>query len=81
MAWAERMGIHFQYIQPGNPQQNADFARYNRTVRQEWLYQNIFKAIEEAQEQATKWVWTYNHDRPNMAIGGTTLAMKLKMAA
>jgi len=35
----------------------------------------------EAQEQATNWLWTYNNDRPNMAIGGITPAMKLKLAA
>jgi hypothetical protein len=46
-----------------------------------WLDQNIFETIEEAQEQATKWLWTYKNDRPNMAIGGITPAMKLKMAA
>jgi len=47
----------------------------------EWLDQNIFETIEEAQSQATEWLWTYNNDRPNMAIGGITPAMKLKMAA
>ena len=52
-----------------------------RTVRHEWLDQNIFETIEEIQDQATKWLWTYNNDRPNMAIGGITPAMKLKMAA
>ena len=94
MAWAERMGIHIQYIQPGKPQQNAYIERYNRTVRHEWLDQNIFETIEEAQEQATNWLWAYNNpshglqanhcravDRPNMAIGGITPAMKLKLAA
>ena len=81
MAWAERMDIHIQYIQPGKPQQNAYIERYNQTVRHEWLDQNIFETIEEAQEQATDWLWTYNNDRPNMAIGGITPAMKLKMAA
>jgi putative transposase len=45
MAWAERMGIHIQYIQPGKPQQNAYIERYNRTVRHEWLDQNIFETI------------------------------------
>jgi len=55
--------------------------RYNRTVRHEWLDQNIFETIQEAQEQATRWLWTYNNDRPNMAIGGITPAMKLKQAA
>lgn len=73
--------IVIQHIQPGKPQQNADIERYNRTVRHEWLAQNIFETIEEAQEQATKWLWTYNNDRPNMAIGGITPAMKLKQAA
>ena len=81
LAWAERMGVHIQYIQPGKPQQNAYIERYNRTVRHEWLDQNIFETIEEAQEQATKWLWTYNNDRPNMALGGITPAMKLKHAA
>ena len=70
MAWAAKMGIHIQYIQPGKPQQNAYIERYNRTVRHEWLDQNIFETIEEAQSQATKWLWTYNNDRPNMTIGG-----------
>jgi len=79
--WAENLGIHIKHIQPGKPQQNAYIERYNRTVRHEWLDQNIFETIQEAQEQATKWLWTYNNDRPNMAIGGITPAMKLKQAA
>ncbi|MEJ6610538.1 MAG: IS3 family transposase [Paracoccaceae bacterium] len=81
MRWAEKRGISIAYIQPGKPQQNAYIERYNRTVRHEWLDQNIFETIEEAQDQATEWLWTYNNDRPNMAIGGITPAMKLKMAA
>ncbi|MBU2865736.1 integrase core domain-containing protein, partial [Pacificibacter marinus] len=54
---------------------------YNRTVRGEWLGQYIFETIEEAQDQATEWLWTYNNERPNMGIGGITPAMKLKTAA
>jgi len=81
MASAAKRGIHIQYIRPGKPQQNAYIERYNRTVRHEWLDQNIFRSVEEAQEQATNWLWTYNNDRPNMGIGGITPAMKLKMAA
>lgn len=81
LAWAEKQGVNLNHIQPGQPQQNAYIERYNRTVRHEWLDQNIIESIEEAQNDATKWLWTYNNDRPNMGIGGITPAMKLKMAA
>ena len=81
MAWAEKHNIRLEYIQPGKPQQNAYIERYNRTVRGEWLGQFIFETIEEAQDQATEWLWTYNNERPNMGIGGMTPAMKLKAAA
>ena len=60
---------------------NAYIERYNRTVRHEWLDQYIIESIEEAQDFATQWLWTYNNDRPNMGIGGITPAQKLKMAA
>jgi putative transposase len=36
---------------------------------------------EEAQQIATEWLWTYNHERPNMGIGGITPAQKLQLAA
>jgi putative transposase len=81
LEWAERHAITIQHIQPGQPQQNAYIERYNRTVRHEWLDQYIIETIEEAQDFATQWLWTYNNDRPNMAIGGMTPAQKLKMAA
>jgi len=81
MEWAEKRNVRLEYIQRGKPQQNAYIERYNRTVRGEWLGQNLFEAIEEAQHQATEWLWTYNNERPNMGIGGMTPAMKLKTAA
>jgi putative transposase len=78
-AWAEKYGITLLFIQPGNPQQNAYVERYNRTVRYDWLNQYIFTTIEEVQNAATKWLWTYNNERPNMAIGGITPKQKLAM--
>jgi putative transposase len=81
IAWAANRGIRIQYIQPGKPQQNAYVERYNRTVRHEWLDQHIIESIEEAQDYATQWLWTYNNERPNMGIGGITPAQKLKLAA
>ena len=81
LAWAEQRRISIRHIQPGKPQQNAYVERYNRTVRHEWLDQHIIESIEEAQDYATEWLWTYNNERPNMGIGGITPAQKLKLAA
>ena len=79
--WAERKEIQIQYIQPGKPQQNAYVERYNRTVRYDWLNQYLFESIEQVQHYATKWLWTYNHERPNMALGGITPKQKLALVA
>lgn len=78
--WAEKAGIALMYIQPGKPQQNAYVERYNRTVRTEWLGRHYFESIEEVQDHATRWLWTYNNERPNMGIGGITPVQKLKAA-
>lgn len=79
--WAVKHNIEINYIQPGNPQQNAYVERFNRTVRYDWLNQDIFEDLEEVQEKATRWLWHYNNERPNMAIGGITPIQKLKLAA
>ena len=79
--WAEQKGIELLFIQPGNPQQNAYIERYNRTVRYDWLGQYLFRSIDEVQGHATRWLWTYNNERPNMGIGGITPKQKLALAA
>ena len=78
LTWAEGHGILIEHIQPGKPQQNAYVERYNRMVRYDWLRQTLFESVEEVQESATRWLWTYNHERPNMGI---TPMQKLARAA
>ena len=70
-----------QRVQPRNPHQNAYIECCNRTVRYDWLAQRLFDSIEHVQLSATRWLWTYNHERPNMAIGGITPMQKFAMAA
>lgn len=81
LTWAEQRGIQINHIQPGKPQQNAYVERYNRTVRYAWLARTLFDSIEQVQEKATRWLWTYNHERPNMALGGITPIQKLALVA
>ena len=79
LIWAEKRGIIIQHIQPGQPQQNAYIERYNRTARYGWLAQHLFDGIEQVQESGTRWLWTYNHERPNMALGGITPMQRLAL--
>jgi putative transposase len=79
--WAQKNGIRLDYIQPGKPQQNAYIERFNRTVRYDWLGHYLFESIAEVQDYATSWLWLYNHERPNMALGGITPKQRLAMAA
>lgn len=68
--WANEQRITLIYIQPGKPTQNAYIERFNRTVRHEWLDMHQFDSIAYAQLLATQWLWLYNNERPNTAIGG-----------
>ena len=79
--WSKGHGIELRYIQPGKPQQNAYVERYNRTIRYDWLSHYLFASINEVQDFATRWLWTYNNERPNMALGGITPKQKLAMVA
>ena len=81
MTWATKRGITIEYIQPGKPQQNANVERFNRTVRYEWLAQYVFESLGQVEEFVTNWIWNYNHERPNMALGGITPMQRLAMAA
>ena len=79
--WAEKQNIRLEFIQPGKPQQNAYIERYNRTVRYAWLSQYLFETIDEVRDFSTRWLWSYNNERPNMALGGITPMQKLALAA
>lgn len=72
ISWANTQDIRINFIQPGNPQQNAYIERYNRTVRYDWLGQHLFSSLSDLQKHATQWQWFYNNERPNMALNGFT---------
>lgn len=68
-------------IQPRKPQQNADIEFYNRNARYNWLAQCLFESVDQVRESATRWLWTYNNERTNMALGGITPKQKFAVAA
>jgi putative transposase len=50
LAWAASRGIRSDFIQPGQPQQNACVEHYNRTVRYDWLAHHLVEALDQIQE-------------------------------
>jgi putative transposase len=42
---------------------------------------HLFETLDEIQGFATCWLWTYNHNRPNMGLAGITPEQKLAVAA
>ena len=79
--WALEQGITISYIEPGNPQQNAYVERFNRTMRYDWLNQELFENLDQVRQQAETWLYHYNNERPNMGNGGFTPIQKLNQAA
>ncbi len=80
-SWAKKEEIMLGYIQPGNPQQNAYIERFNRTVRYDWLATICLSRWMSYRRLPPQWQWTYNHERPNMALNGYTPKQHLAKAA
>ena len=57
--------------------------------RKSWMAHYLFDSIEEVQDYANRWLWTYDrrkslrdsHERHNVVIGGITPKQKLALAA
>jgi putative transposase len=80
-SWTRASGVHVEHIEPGKPQQNAYIERFNRCVLYEWLSQYNWSDLDEVRLHATQWMWQYNHERPNMALGVITPKQRLAVAA
>lgn len=69
VGWAEKAGMTIQYIQPGEPNQNAYIERFNRTYRDEVLSLYLFNDLAEVRETTHWWMIDYNEERPHDSLG------------
>ena len=58
----------------------AEYKRLDDRIRAMYV-DKLDGTIEKVQSFATEWLWSYHHERPNMALGGFTPHQRLAMAA
>lgn len=66
--WCEQNQITLQYIQPGEPTQNAYIERNNGSLRRELLNAYLFTTLKEIRTMSVQWQLDYNASRPHKAL-------------
>jgi putative transposase len=69
MHWAARNRVHWHFIDPGKPNQNAWIESFNGKFRDGCLNLHAFSDLEEAQTIAERWKIEYNTIRPHSSLG------------
>lgn len=67
-AWAYRLGVSIDFIDPGRPVQNGFIESFNARLRDECLSMNWFESLDHAQSVLDEWVRDYNEVRPHSAL-------------
>ena len=69
LKYVGRTRIHWHYIDPGKPNQNAWIESFNGKFRDECLNLHLFSDLKEAMHIVNKWKDEYNNLRPHSALG------------
>jgi putative transposase len=69
MRWAARNRVHWHFIEPGKPNQNAWIESFNGKFRDGCLNMHAFSDLEEAHTIAAQWRIEYNTIRPHSLLG------------
>ena len=65
----KKYGLDQEYITPYTPEQNGMIERFFRTLKEECVWLNRFKSLEQAQKIVDEWIHKYNTQRPHSALG------------
>jgi putative transposase len=72
LKWAQETGVHWRYIAPGKPTDNAFIEAFNGRFRAECLNEHWFLTLADAQEKMETWRSYYNEVRPHGSLGQKT---------
>ncbi|WP_141575150.1 IS481 family transposase [Actinomadura sp. WMMA1423] len=63
-------GIAHKRTRPYRPQTNGKVERFNRTLLDEWAYNQPYPSETQRRQALPHWLHTYNHHRGHTALGG-----------
>lgn len=72
--WLSSAGIETLYIEPGSPWENGYCESFNSRFREEFLDQETFRTLPEAQVMTERHRLKYNHERPHSSLDYRTPA-------
>ncbi|WP_410669435.1 IS481 family transposase [Amycolatopsis sp. cmx-4-68] len=70
-------GIAHKRTRPYRPQTNGKVERFNRTLLDEWAYNQPYRTETERREALPDWLHTYNHHRGHTALAGKPPASRV----
>lgn len=69
-ALIDKLGAKHKFIKPYCPWQNGKVERFNRTLKEEWIYHQPFANNDERHAALAPWLEIYNTQRRHSALGG-----------
>ena len=62
-------GLRQEFVTPYTPEQNGVIERFFRSLKEECVWQRVFKSFEEAKRAVKGWIEWYNEGRPHQSLG------------
>lgn len=74
-------GAAHKYTRPHTPRTNGKVERFNRTMKEEWLYVRAYASDGERTAALAAFLNTYNHDRPHSSLGNKPPASRVPITS
>jgi transposase InsO family protein len=69
---AAELGIRLKRTRLYRPQTNGKVERFNKTLLEEWAYGQLYQTNAQRRRAFTRWLRSYNHQRPHTSLDGLT---------
>jgi len=72
VATLNTLGISHRRTAFNHPEGNGLIERFHRSLKEEEIWLNEYRSLEEARDSIGRWIHEYNHDRPHRSLKNRT---------